>query len=226
MRFFQPFSGGAQVGERVVDFATLVMLQKKIPLECPIRLIPFLNDPLAFMGEPELDEKQARLKACLKDIGAGEDVLAATDASLKLIRQAEKQLEQALSALNRFFSGYECAGRGSLFQTSPTEMKNTLWLEAFRQLGEYELTLQAHVSLDLKPEWAQLLVLSKERKEEMAQAMKFFDKHGWDFKELPGPGNHVYILEKAEPAQSTLEELLKSAREAAADLEKKFSAAS
>lgn len=207
-----------------MDFAALINLQKKLPPECPLRVIPFLNDPLAFMGEQELEKKAGKLKECLKDAGAEEEILKGVDSSLSLIQEAEKQLAKANGLVNKAFPGYECAGRGSLFQTSPSEMRNTLWLEAFRQLGEFELTFQAHVSLDLKPEWAQVMVLSKSRKEEMAEALKFFDGKGWSFKELPVVTNHVYVLEKSLP--STLEELLKSARDVTKELEKKFSAAS
>lgn len=209
-----------------MDLGTLSALQKKLPPDCPLRLIPFLNDPLAFMGEEKLGEKAAKLKECLKEAGAAPDILEGVDASYSLIKQAEAQLAKALSLLGNVFSGYECAGRGSLLQTSPVEMRNTLWLEAFRQLGEFEFTLQAHVSLALTPEWAQLLILSKERKTEMADALKFFDGKGWAYKELQGPGNYVYLLDMAEPSSMSIEELLKKAREVAAELEKKFSAAS
>ena len=209
----------------MVDFAALIVLQRKLPPDCPLRVIPFLNDPLAFIGEKELEKKAAKLKECLAAAGAGEEILKGVDSSLSLIRQAEKQLAKANDLLGKAFPGYECACRGSLFQTSPSEMKNTLWLEAFRQLGEFELTFQAHVSLDLKPEWAQVMVLSKARKPEMAEALKFFDGKGWSFKEVPVVTNHVYVLENASPALS-LPDLLQSAREVTKALEKKFSAAS
>ncbi len=207
-----------------MDFAALILLQKKLPPDCPLRVIPFLNDPLAFIGEEELEKKAAKLKECLAAAGAGGEILKGVDSSLSLIRQAEKQLAKANELLGKAFPGYECAARGSLFQASPSEMTNTLWLEAFRQLGEFELTFQAHVSLHLKPEWAQVMALSKARKAEMAEALKSFDGKGWSFKEVPVVTNHVYMIEKTMPV--TLEELLNSAREVTKELEKKFSAAS
>jgi len=210
----------------MIDLGKLIELQKRLPPECPVRITPFLNDPLAFIGEEKLDEKAAKLRECLTQVGAPEEILAAVSASLSLIHQAEKQLASAISMLEIFFPGYECDGRGSLLQVSSTEMRNTLWLEAFRQLGEYEFTVQMHVSLALAPEWAQILVLSKERKPEMAEALQFFDGKGWSFKEVEGPGNHVYLLEKVLADSTDLEQLLKSGREVADALEKKFSAAS
>ena len=76
----------------MVDFGDLIRLQKRMPPECPIRLTPFINDPLAFIGEKDLDRKAVELKSAVSSSCAGDPALADV---LKKIDENRGDMSQA-----------------------------------------------------------------------------------------------------------------------------------
>ena len=195
----------------MVSFGDLIRLQKSLPRECPIRLIPFVNDPLAFVGEEGLDEKVETLKGmvqrCSGEDASTREVINKINENLGLIHEAEIRLSELKKEAEGIFEGYECTANSALYQTEK-DISNTLWVEAFKQIDGIELVFQLHTSLDLKVVWARVSVLVGKPNETVVKLLKIHDGKGWRYSELTGPENRCYLLEKIIGTRDTVKEVM------------------
>jgi len=184
----------------MIQFGDLIRLQKRLPANCPLRLAPFINDPLAFAGEKNLDADAGALKGLLEHSCAGDPVLPAVlegiAESLCVIRKAEAALEKLRSEAGEIFAGYDVTATGSLYQ-SDTDISHTLWLEAFKEHDGMELVFQLHSTLELKATWSQVVVFLKNGADaaHMRTRMQALPAAGWSFSEQNGPELHALLLE-------------------------------
>ena len=209
----------------MLQFGDLIRMQKRLPADCTIRLTPFINDPLAFIGEKNLDKDVGKLKAALSGTSKGDislsDALKKIDENLVFIRRAEAEVALLKKKAEKAFPGFECDARGALYQTEKN-ISNTLSVEAFKMAGTAELTFQMHALLDGKSTWAQVLVLSKGADNALKKAVKHACTGDWQFKEMKGPENQAYMAEKKICPGECAEETMKSGMAVVAEIEKRI----
>jgi len=208
----------------MMDFGALIRLQKKLPPDCPIRLTPFINDPLAFIGEKDLDREAQELKSALSTKCADDPALAEAlkkiDENLVFIHRAEAAVAKLKLDAEKVFPGFECGARGALYQTE-RDISNTLWAEAFKMIGGAEVTFQMHVLFDGNTTWAQVLVLAKGPDAVLKKAVKHACVGDWEFKEMKGPENQAYVAEKKIALCEKAVDTMKAGMAVIAEIEKR-----
>ncbi|MDD5317547.1 MAG: hypothetical protein PHF51_02320 [Candidatus ainarchaeum sp.] len=209
-----------------MQFNDLVRLQKQMPRECPVRLIPFINDPLAFVGEKNVGEDAAFLKLCLKNRAGADpalkEALEGIDESVAAIRKAEGALKEVEGRGREAFAGFDCSARSSLCQTD-AGIEKTLCFDAFKEAGGAEISFQAHFTPGLKTVSARVVALPKGSGRQLGKAMKRFESAGWRL-EAAGPGSQGLALERKVSGNEALAETLIEGKRMLSGLEKKLSA--
>ena len=212
-----------------MNFNDIIRMQKKLPVDCPLRLAPILNDPLAFIGEANLAADAKKLKALLSETSKGDPALLQTiakiDQNLILIKDAENALKQLEVEVNQIFDSFECTATGSLFQDDKS-IANVLRVEAFKPINEIEILFQTHCEIGRKTVWAHtvaIVPISHSQEELLKKEMKKFDLVGWNFKELPSAeGKRAFALEKRISPGEDVKQTLEDGRKLIKEIEKKL----
>jgi len=187
-----------------LNLMEIARVQKELGTSCELSLSPFLNDPLAFLDEKDLDKKVDQLRAELARVMEEKPVLkdhigialAKINENQKIIKRAQKRLEQLVKITEENFSGWEITGRSSLYQPTGFNMLQTLWVEAFKEKDGVELSFEAHVGLDKSCELALIKAVTKQKNESVRQKMKKFNGDEWEYMHRPEPFGHVYTLKR------------------------------